>query len=350
MTTLRRPLYQQLMQTVRRRIESGQLKPGEKAPSESDLIAEFRVSSTTARRCLNELATAGLVRRVQGKGTFVAPHAAGAACKHIGVFYHDLVDLTDTFSSAALRGITAAIGERGGDLYEPLLLHLGRVRRSEDHASAMAEMVRQHNLDAVLLMSPVPPEWLPPVPTAAVNFSYDDPAIISVTCDHGSAFSRLTSRLRELNHERVVILRGRFDEQLVDHVHMTRMPLDQLPEGWAVEQHAYFDAEDIHRTIHHHLASRERPTAVLCFGYDVAMAVASVARERGYSVPNDLSVVFVGVPAPFTHFAGEIVPIEAMTQYAAGQLIRRVEGEALAEPQHFTSLTHDGGTLAPAHS
>ena len=41
-------------------------------PSEADLVAEFGVSRTTARRALDELRRQGLVRREPGRGTFLA--------------------------------------------------------------------------------------------------------------------------------------------------------------------------------------------------------------------------------------------------------------------------------------
>ncbi len=90
----KRPLYKGMMEIMERRIRSGQLAPGAKAPSESDLIAEFRVSSTTARRCLDELERLRLVRRVQGRrvckacGTNVSAFGANpstvARCERCG--------------------------------------------------------------------------------------------------------------------------------------------------------------------------------------------------------------------------------------------------------------------------
>ena len=41
-------------------------------PSEADLVAEFGVSRTTARRALDELRRQGIVRREPGRGTFLA--------------------------------------------------------------------------------------------------------------------------------------------------------------------------------------------------------------------------------------------------------------------------------------
>ena len=65
-------LYHQILQGLTGRIESGELGVGDRLPSEADLVAEFGVSRTTARRALDELRRQGLVRREPGRGTFLA--------------------------------------------------------------------------------------------------------------------------------------------------------------------------------------------------------------------------------------------------------------------------------------
>ena len=65
-------LYHQLLGILRGRIESGEIGVGDRLPSEADLVSDFGVSRTTARRALDELRREGLVRREPGRGTFLA--------------------------------------------------------------------------------------------------------------------------------------------------------------------------------------------------------------------------------------------------------------------------------------
>jgi GntR family transcriptional regulator len=75
------PLYQQLQTLLRDRIESGDLRPGDAFPSESELAAAHLVSRITVRRAISELQREGLVVTRHGSGTFVAdPARAGAQC------------------------------------------------------------------------------------------------------------------------------------------------------------------------------------------------------------------------------------------------------------------------------
>lgn len=60
-----------ISQEIISKIRSGEYLPGDKVPSENDIITQFRVSNTTARKALLEIELHGWARRIKGKGTFV---------------------------------------------------------------------------------------------------------------------------------------------------------------------------------------------------------------------------------------------------------------------------------------
>jgi len=66
------PLYIQLATALRRCIEIGHWAPGEKIATLEELQEEFGVARVTARQAVELLEKDGLVRRQQGKGTFVS--------------------------------------------------------------------------------------------------------------------------------------------------------------------------------------------------------------------------------------------------------------------------------------
>lgn len=69
------PLYRQIKSLIVQGLESGEWRPGETIPSESDLAARFNVSQGTVRKAVDEMAAENLLVRRQGKGTFVATHS-----------------------------------------------------------------------------------------------------------------------------------------------------------------------------------------------------------------------------------------------------------------------------------
>lgn len=74
-----RSLAQELVTVLTERIRSGQLKRGDKLPTESQIMAEEGVSRTVVREAISRLQAAGQVETRHGIGTFVldAPPVGG---------------------------------------------------------------------------------------------------------------------------------------------------------------------------------------------------------------------------------------------------------------------------------
>ncbi|MBT5625315.1 GntR family transcriptional regulator [Gammaproteobacteria bacterium] len=70
----KRPLYEEIKETLIARLASDQWRPGELLPSELKLAETFEVSQGTVRRALDELVAQGLLARHQGRGTAVTKH------------------------------------------------------------------------------------------------------------------------------------------------------------------------------------------------------------------------------------------------------------------------------------
>jgi GntR family transcriptional regulator len=67
-----KPKWEQLADHLRSQIESGELAPGDKLPSTSQLTAAHGVSAIVVRQAIFKLRTEGLIEGVQGVGVFVA--------------------------------------------------------------------------------------------------------------------------------------------------------------------------------------------------------------------------------------------------------------------------------------
>jgi GntR family transcriptional regulator len=69
------PLYQQIIDGIRREISEGRLGPGTALPSFRTLAEDLLVSVITVKRAYEELEREGIIYRRQGLGTFVAEFA-----------------------------------------------------------------------------------------------------------------------------------------------------------------------------------------------------------------------------------------------------------------------------------
>ena len=67
------PLYLQLARNLEAATHAGQWKAEQAMPSERNLSDQLGISRVTARKALEVLLGQGLIRRLQGSGTFITP-------------------------------------------------------------------------------------------------------------------------------------------------------------------------------------------------------------------------------------------------------------------------------------
>lgn len=348
------PLYKSLMTVMRQRIESGTLPPGARAPSESDLIAEFRVSSTTARRCLDELERMRLVRRVQGKGTFVADRELLSASRQIAVVYNELFSLADIFSAHMLRGIGHVVDATN---HRCVLLAAGTLRRYSDPSVALREFVHRDALEAVIAISPLPLPWIgglldEGLPVASVNFCYTDARVYSAIPDTRSAMDRLSRRLAEQDHRRIVLIRQSLPQDMLEGVRLVHTSLELgSASQWQEESYPYIGPDETQHIVDRHLAQKNRPTAFVTIGYELALRVRHAVKLRGLSIPEDVSLAFIGVPPGPSDIDGEIAPVTQMAEWATQAVLDSKVGKEPAERvAKFPFNSNAGQTIGAAGS
>jgi GntR family transcriptional regulator of arabinose operon len=105
------PKHRRIYAALEDELGSGKWAPGQRLPSEADLVAQFAVSRITVGRALRDLQLAGLVERRAGSGTFVRAPRAPAAALSFGMLVPDLGE-TEIFE-AIWRGIAASPLARG---------------------------------------------------------------------------------------------------------------------------------------------------------------------------------------------------------------------------------------------
>lgn len=66
------PYYRQLMDLLRKQVDTGLLHEGQQIPSETEMSETYRVNRHTVRQAVSELCRLGELYKIRGRGTFVA--------------------------------------------------------------------------------------------------------------------------------------------------------------------------------------------------------------------------------------------------------------------------------------
>jgi len=133
------PAYKRIQRAIRRRIEIGELKPGDVVDSERELAKLHSVSLMTARHALADLAQEGVVERRHGAGTFVAPPQ---------ILFNKLLSYSEQMSSVGLparsRIVSSSIVNREHEIAARFglsptspLVRIERVRYAGDEPVAL---------------------------------------------------------------------------------------------------------------------------------------------------------------------------------------------------------------------
>ncbi|HKN34160.1 MAG TPA: GntR family transcriptional regulator [Terriglobales bacterium] len=133
------PAYRKIQGAILKRIEAGQLKPGDSVSSERELAKIHGVSLMTARHALAALEREGLVERRRGAGTFVAPPK---------IHFNKLMSFTEQMASRGLsacsRILSSSVIDDKPDIAARLalpsasrLIRIERIRQAADEPFAL---------------------------------------------------------------------------------------------------------------------------------------------------------------------------------------------------------------------
>jgi len=126
------PLYFQLQESLKEKIETGLWKPGEAIPPEAELCATYDVSRTVVRQALAILKQDRQIFRVRGSGTFVATpkieQRAGGLTRLVATnMPGPRITILDARRQTASRHIRAQLDlQTSSDIFRVMsLLHIG---------------------------------------------------------------------------------------------------------------------------------------------------------------------------------------------------------------------------------
>jgi DNA-binding LacI/PurR family transcriptional regulator len=125
--------HRQLFEEIGRAIQQGAFLPGQRLPTEAELMQQYGVSRTTVTRTLRDLEHRGVIWRRQGSGTFVREIRQADAAQ-FGMIVHG-IEPGSIFQSV-YEALARAVDRVGGHV---LLTHLNAQENLADEAAESAE-------------------------------------------------------------------------------------------------------------------------------------------------------------------------------------------------------------------
>lgn len=108
------PLHVQLLDDLRHKVVTGELKPHDMLPGELELVEALKVSRATLQRAWQSAQEEGLIYRVAGKGTFVAEPRKQPASRNAVAFI--VPEHHGTFAVQLLAGAEQVLRKQGYSL------------------------------------------------------------------------------------------------------------------------------------------------------------------------------------------------------------------------------------------
>ena len=126
-------------------ILNGELKEGEKLPTEAALCEKFNVSRTTVRSAIDALAKLGLVYKIQGGGTFLGSHklsdeisetaAITYICEKIDIYLNSILEningITDYFALKKVKLDVVYMNNNDEETMEDIICNLIKKGRKD---------------------------------------------------------------------------------------------------------------------------------------------------------------------------------------------------------------------------
>lgn len=332
--------YVRFAETIRQQVRSGQLKPGDRLPSYTQVQAQYGISQSTLERVYALLEQENLIVRAPKLGTFVAEpkkrHRANVLGLAIGseTFAHP-------YYTRLLHGIQEVAQQ---EEVEILTLHKSSV-------------VNWEKMDGVLLVWAKPK--LPPA-MPAVSLLSSLPGIPSIVTDDYEGTKAATRHLISLGHRHIGYLalglitpdhsggqrlQGYKDALAEAGITVEPNWLRSLLDPWEqMRDFTVLGYEKMKEWMYRGDWEKSGCTALLTQNDEAAIGAVTAMLEDGMKVPGEVSVVgFDGIDTPvlgIPRLTTMEVPLREIGAAGVRLLLRRIGENSLD-----TSLCQDGAPV-----
>ncbi|MBN1555520.1 MAG: substrate-binding domain-containing protein [Phycisphaerae bacterium] len=286
------PLYHQIEKHFSDLISRDVLHPGDQLPGVPSLIREINVNYHTVRQAYENLATAGLVRIIKGKGTFVADRALRSRTKTVVVLNTTPLSTEDGhnyYALAVYESIRATLEELGWSCH---------LRVIQPDVDPMQYAGRADGCIVFASTSTLPVlEQLHERSVSVVTISGNGELFSSVRSDDRQGIEMLIDHLVGLGHHRIALVGSSFEtfhsrRRLDAYCQgMDRRGLDISPSWIYTSRSAWLeDINEQDELFTRLFEGRRPPTALIATSGYMGLSTLQMLHRHKVSVPEEVSV------------------------------------------------------------
>ncbi len=320
------PLYIQLADILREQIKSGEIKEGDKLPSETEMIEKYHLGRLTIRDALAILVNEGLLEKHHGKGTF---------CKSSIVVQKHRIDvilnLSDvSFTPYFLRSICNELENHNVNIV------LSDTQNDVDVICSTLEKVLSEGSDGVIFQpnstSSMAPENLKAVlekfsnnhtPYIMIDTFYENVPEAFVIMDDFLAGKMAADYFLSLGHTSLCMIEEN------SHVY-SALRFKGFSQACSITPYRIEYSPDLYDSIKDMLKKHPDITGIFCYD-GIAQHCYEVLAQLDISIPDDMSVISIDdtlIASTISPTLTSIVhPKEYIGQDAARAIVAIINGE-----------------------
>ena len=286
------PLYCQLEEEILHQIESGEIKPGDKLPSESEMMQKYNIGRPTVRMALSQLVNKGYLEKKHGMGTFCKTAKLASEALNIDV----ILDMGDTyFIPYYMRSISEVLTKHQCNFI------VSDSKNSSEEICRLLKNILQKGTSGVILQPSHNNEKVTPeleecfqmyrnagVPCLMIDSAYNVPDASYLMLDEYHGGQMAAQYLQSLNHMNVLAV---YMPEYKDSI----LRLNGFCDAYVSARKEKpillpYNADTFEEALLAVL-EEQKPTAVFCYNDEVAVDCVRILRAHNIRIPEDVSVM-----------------------------------------------------------
>lgn len=298
-------IYQQLATIIRKQVLYGEITPGDKLPSEYELVKMYGISRSSVRQALDILVSEGLVTRVHGKGYFISNwrtlnKGGGGICllvpyERLSLFPNIIKGIE---TAAKARDFTVTVSYMGKDDRE----EKETVKRLRGQNVAGFVIYPRNQVIYDEMIWQLSEEKFPIV---LVDRYFTEMSCTYVGVNNTAAVYHLVNYLVGLGHREIGFVTPKdvyttsIKERFAGYREGLRYHGIDYEEDWHIELptylyspiHAELGEEQEIGYFREYFRQKQLPTALIAVNDYTAYLIYNAAKAEGIKIPDDLSLV-----------------------------------------------------------